>query len=85
MVHPPSSAQECNGVWRQVSAKCGQGPASTPCVDGRISQAMKGGRDEGVVARDGREGGVGMVKWGGDGRNCSSRISGTRWWWVGVA
>ena len=85
MVHPPSSAQERDGVWWQVSAKCGQGPASAPCVDGGISQAMEGGGDEGVVACDGQEGGVGTAKWGGDGRNCSSRIGGVRCWWVGVA
>ena len=85
MVHPPSSAWERDRVWQQVSAKCGQGPASVPCVDGGISQAMEGGGDEGVIAHDGQEGGVGTVKWGGDGCNRLSRIGGARCWWVGVA
>ena len=82
MVHPPSSTQEYNEVWRQVSAKYGWGPASMPCVDGRISRATVGGGGGAAVARDGREGGVGTGKWGGDGRNRSSRIGGARWWQV---
>ena len=85
MVHPPSSARERDGVWRQVSAKCGRGPASAPCVDGGISWAMGVGGDEGVVARDGGEGGVKRVTWGGRWCSRSAREGGARWWWIGVA
>ena len=55
---------------------------SVPCAYGRINRAMEGGVDEGAVYHDDREGGVGTVKWGGDGRNHSSRIGGVRWWQV---
>ena len=61
MVHPPSSAQEHDEVWWRVSAKYRWGPVSVPCVDGRISRAMEGGGDKGVIARDGGEGGVRRV------------------------
>ena len=76
MVHPPSSAQEHDGVWRQMSAKCRWGPAST---SRGVSRATVGGGDEAVVARDDREGGVGMVKWGDCWCNCSTRVGGVRW------
>ena len=60
-----SSAWEHGMVWWQVSAKYGWGPASAPCVDGRISRAMEGGGDKGVIACDSGEGGVRRVTWGG--------------------
>ena len=85
MVHPPSSAQEHDEVWWRVSAKYRWGPVSVPCVDGRISRAMEGGRDKGVIARDGGEGGVKRVTWGGRWRSRSAREGGARWWWIGVA
>ena len=84
MVHPPSSAWDRDGVWQQVSAKYGWGPASVPYVDGRISWAMEGGRDEGVVTRDGGEGGMRRVTWGGCWRSRLAREGGARWWWFGV-
>ena len=61
------------------------GSVSAPCADGGISQATEGGGDEGVVARDGGEGGMKRVTWGGCWHSHSSRIGGARWWWVGVA
>ena len=82
MVHPPSSAWERDRVWRQVSAKCGRGPAS---VSHGVSQATVGGGDEAVVARDDREGSVGMAKWGDCWCNNSTWVGGARWWWIGVA
>ena len=36
--------------------KVQMGPVSVPCADGRISQAMAGGRNEVAVAHDGSEG-----------------------------
>ena len=85
MVHPASRAREHDRVWQQVSVKCERGPASAPCVDGGISRAMEGGGDEGVVARDGGEGGMRRVTWGGCWCSHSAREGGARWWWIGVA
>ena len=55
------------------------GLASVPCADKGISQAMAGGGGGVAIARDGREGSMGRVKWGGCWPNHSARMAGTRW------
>ena len=50
------------------------GPANRPCADGRISWATAGGRGGVAVVHDGREGGVGRVKWGGCWCDRSTRV-----------
>ena len=40
-------------------------PVSTLCANGRISQAMAGGRDGAAITHDGGEGSMRQVQWGG--------------------
>ena len=54
------------------------GLMSTPYADGRVSWAIAGGRDEGAIYHDGREGSKRGLKWGGHWRNCSARVAGMR-------
>ena len=55
------------------------GPANAPCADGQISRATAGGGGGAAVVRDGREGSMGRVKWGGCWCDRLTRVGGVRW------
>ena len=55
------------------------GLMSMLCANGRVSWAMAGGRDEGAIYHDDREGSERRLKWGGCWPNCSARTGGARW------
>ena len=58
---------ECEVWMRLASAPCG------------ISLAMEGSGDEGAIYHGGREGGVGMAKWGDCWCDHLTRVGSARW------